>query len=93
MRSKAFRVGGNGKCDEGKGIKQLKEEKKNQEEAHVPIFKKENAFIVGCFQHPQALTILWKAKHGLKWKGVRCEGEAHAPTKGNFHMCEVSNKN
>jgi hypothetical protein len=58
------------------------------------FFLKRESFYVGCFQHPRALTILWKAKHGLKWKGVRCEGEAHAPTKGNFHlMCEVSNKN
>ena len=69
MRSKAFRVGGNGKCDEGKGIKQVSLNKKKQGDPRMgeggdprTKFKKRESFYVGCFQHPQALTKLHKGK-------------------------------
>jgi hypothetical protein len=62
MRSKAFRVGGNGKCDEGKGIIRIKQEGKTKKgkrdprmgEGGDPLtkFKKKESFYVGCFQHP-----------------------------------------
>jgi hypothetical protein len=44
MSSKAFRVRGKGKCDEGKGIIRIKQEGKTKKEKETHVWVKEERF-------------------------------------------------